>query len=350
MKTQIFDIKDENSNAALIQEAAQILRSGGTVAFPTETVYGLGANALDALAVAKIFEAKGRPSDNPLIVHIADEEALYDLTDCVSQMAKKLIEAFWPGPLTLVFPKRATVPESVTAGLDTVAVRMPSHPIATALIRAAGVPVAAPSANLSGKPSPTDAAHVVHDLSGRVDAIVCGHASDVGLESTVLDVTGSTPVILRPGGVTREAIIELIGRCDVDPAIEKKLSDDIAPKSPGMKYTHYAPDADLMIFEGDDEAVLREISGRAKSLEAQGCKVGIMTCDEHFDTYDCAYKKSLGSKSDLPKLASSLFSVLRDFDKDGVEIILAEGYSRAGIGHALMNRMQKAAGYQIVKV
>jgi L-threonylcarbamoyladenylate synthase len=260
------------------------------------------------------------------------------------------MDAFWPGPLTLVLPKRSTVPACVTAGLETVAVRMPSHPIARALIEASGVPVAAPSANLSGKPSPTDADHVIHDLKGRVDAIVCGQASDVGLESTVLDVTGNVPMILRPGGVTREDIIKCVGKCDVDPAIEKQLSAETAPKSPGMKYTHYAPDAELIIIDGEPEAVRLDITNRQKAFEAKGLKVGIMTCDEHIEAYTCALKKSLGSRDNLNHVASRLFSVLRDFDKAHVDVILAEGYSREGIGHALMNRMLKAAGHHVINV
>ncbi len=350
MKTQIFDIKDENLNAAHLKEAAQILHRGGTVAFPTETVYGLGANALDTNAVAKIYVAKGRPSDNPLIVHIAEVEDLDPLVDHVSDMAKELMKAFWPGPLTLIFPKNENVPMSVTAGLATVAVRMPAHPIARVLIRESGVPVAAPSANLSGKPSPTDADHVINDLSGRVDAIVCGQSSDVGLESTVLDVTGEIPVILRPGGVTKEDIIAVVGKCDIDPAIEKSMSKHLTPKSPGMKYTHYAPEADLFVYEGETEKVIYHIKKLKSEYEAEGLKVGIMTCDEHSTRYGNGFVRSLGSKADLATLASKLFSVLRAFDQDGVDIILSEGFSREGIGHALMNRLLKAAGHRVIQL
>lgn len=350
VKTKIFEITDENFDAACLDEAAQILHKGGTVAFPTETVYGLGANALDADAVAKIYVAKGRPSDNPLIVHIADESDLEDLVSHVSQMAKNLMDAFWPGPLTLIFDKSDQVPESVTAGLKTVAVRMPSHPVARALIKASGVPVAAPSANLSGKPSPTDGAHVVLDLNGRVDAIVCGQASDVGLESTVLDVTGKVPVILRPGGVTREDIIDVAGACEIDPAIEKAMSKDLKPKSPGMKYTHYAPEADLFVYEGEMDAVALHIEALRAKYESQGLKVGIMTCDEHLLKYSGKTIKSLGSKTNLSQMASRLFAVLRDFDKDHVDIILSEAFSREGIGHALMNRLLKAAGHRVTQV
>lgn len=350
MKTQIFDIKDENLNAAQIKEAAQILHRGGTVAFPTETVYGLGANALDADAVAKIYIAKGRPSDNPLIVHIVEVEDLGPLVDHVSDMAKTLMKAFWPGPLTLIFPKNENVPMSVTAGLSTVAVRMPAHPIARLLIRESGVPVAAPSANLSGKPSPTDAEHVINDLSGRVDAIVCGHSSDVGLESTVLDVTGEIPVILRPGGVTKEDIIKAVGVCDIDPAIEKSMSKHLTPKSPGMKYTHYAPEADLFVYEGDSQKVIDHIKKLKSQYEAEGLKVGIMTCDEHSERYGQGFVRSLGTKTNLAVLASNLFAVLRSFDQDGVDIILSEGFSRQGIGHALMNRLLKAAGHRVIQL
>jgi len=350
MKTQIIDIKDENVSAALVKEAAQILRMGGTVAFPTETVYGLGANALDKEAVAKIFIAKGRPSDNPLIVHIAEISDLDPLVDHVSDMAKVLMDAFWPGPLTLIFSKNRNVPDSVTAGLSTVAVRMPSHLVARTLIREAGVPVAAPSANLSGKPSPTDAEHVVADLSGRVDAIVCGHASDVGLESTVLDVTGDVPVILRPGGVTREAISAVVGVCDVDPALEKTMSKNITPRSPGMKYTHYAPNADLFVHEGENIRVIAHIRKIRAQYEAEGLKVGIMTCDEHKAEFRDGCVKSLGSLNDMAGLASKLFAVLREFDDDQVNIILSEGFPREGIGQALMNRLLKAAGHRVIKV
>lgn len=350
METKIFDIKDENIDAAHLQEAAQILHRGGTVAFPTETVYGLGANALDANAVAKIYVAKGRPSDNPLIVHIAEVEELAPLVDHVPEMAKKLMDAFWPGPLTLIFPKHNNVPESVTAGLSTVAVRMPSHPIARTLIREAKVPVAAPSANLSGKPSPTDGKHVVNDLNGRVDAIVCGPASDVGIESTVLDVTGEIPIILRPGGVTREDIIRVVGACDVDPAIEKAMSKELTPKSPGMKYTHYAPAADLYVYEGQTAKVVMHIQKLKAQYEDEGLKVGIMTCDEHVSDYGDGYIKSLGSKLEPAVLASNLFAVLRAFDIDDVDIILSEGFSRDGIGHALMNRLLKAAGHRVIQL
>ncbi|WP_430884033.1 L-threonylcarbamoyladenylate synthase [Fusibacter sp. JL216-2] len=350
-KTKIFKITDENFGAAgLLEEAAQILHKGGTVAFPTETVYGLGANALDANAVSKIYIAKGRPSDNPLIVHIADEADLEALVSGVTETAKKLMDAFWPGPLTLIFDKSDQVPESVTAGLETVAVRMPSHPVARALIKASGVPVAAPSANLSGKPSPTDGAHVVLDLDGRVDAIVCGQSSDVGLESTVLDVTGDVPLILRPGGVTREDIVGVVGACNVDPAIEKVLSKDLKPKSPGMKYTHYAPEADLYVYEGDTDKVTSYIEGLKVKYESQGLKVGIMTCDEHLSKYSGGMIKSLGSKSNLSQMASRLFAVLREFDDEKADIILSEAFSKEGIGHALMNRLLKAAGHRVIQL
>ena len=350
METKIFDIKEDKIDAAHLKEAAEILHRGGTVAFPTETVYGLGANALDAEAVAKIYIAKGRPSDNPLIVHIAEIEELEPLVDHIPEIAKKLMDAFWPGPLTLIFPKHENVPESVTAGLSTVAVRMPSHPIARKLIRQAQVPVAAPSANLSGKPSPTDGNHVVHDLNGRVDAIVCGPVSDVGLESTVLDVTGRVPIILRPGGVTREDIIRVVGVCEVDLAIEEAMSKDLTPKSPGMKYTHYAPSADLYVYEGQTAKVVMHIQKLKAQYEAEGLKVGIMTCDEHVSDYGNGFVRSLGSKLDPTVLASNLFAVLRSFDKDGVDIILSEGFSRDGIGHALMNRLLKAAGHRVIQL
>jgi len=260
------------------------------------------------------------------------------------------METFWPGPLTLIFPKNKNVPDSVTAGLSTVAVRMPSHPVARMLIRASGVPVAAPSANLSGKPSPTDAEHVINDLSGRVDAIVCGHASDVGLESTVLDVTGSVPMILRPGGVTRENVIEAVGACEMDPALEKSIAKDITPRSPGMKYTHYAPEAELFVYEGQSDHVIAHIRKLKSQYEAEGMKVGIMTCDEHKMHYGTGCVLSLGSLSDMAALASRLFAVLRLFDEKKVDIILSEAFPQRGIGQALMNRLLKAAGHKVIKV
>ncbi len=250
----------------------------------------------------------------------------------------------------LIFDKSDQVPESVTAGLETVAVRMPSHPVARALIKASGVPVAAPSANLSGKPSPTDGAHVVLDLDGRVDAIVCGQSSDVGLESTVLDVTGDVPLILRPGGVTREDIVGVVGACNVDPAIEKVLSKDLKPKSPGMKYTHYAPEADLYVYEGDTDKVTSYIEGLKVKYESQGLKVGIILVMNTCQKYSGGMIKKSWVQIKPVQMASRLFAVLREFDDEKADIILSEAFSKEGIGHALMNRLLKAAGHRVIQL
>ncbi len=318
---------------AEVDMAAEVLASGGTVAFPTETVYGLGANALDPVAVAKIFEAKGRPSDNPVIVHIARASEITQLTTKLTPAIIKLIDEFWPGPLTLVLPKTAAVPDIVTAGLPTVAIRMPDDPVALSLIKKAGVPVAAPSANISGKPSPTKGQHVIDDLSGLVDVILSGGDCRVGIESTVLDMSGDVPTILRPGMITKEDIKEVIGgRVEVDPGIMDQLE---VPKAPGMKYTHYAPNAPMTVFEGRQDRVISEI-GRIKKLnEANGLKVGVIMFEE----------------SDFVVAANEFFSQLRDLDKEGVDMILAGALSRNhSLGFAVMNRMMKSAGYNIVKV
>ncbi len=317
----------------LVDIAADVIMNGGTVAFPTETVYGIGANALDPAAVAGIFEAKGRPSDNPIIVHIARASDITQLTTKLTPNIIKLIDEFWPGPLTLVLPKTKAVPDIVTAGLPTVAIRMPDDPVALSLIRKAGCPIAAPSANISGKPSPTRGQHVVDDLDGRVDVILRGGDCRVGIESTVLDMSGETPIILRPGMITKEDIIEVIGgKVAVDPGIEDQLE---TPKSPGMKYTHYAPDAPMTVFEGRRDKVLAEIDRVRAINEANGIKVGVIMFEE----------------SDFVVAANEFFARLRELDKQGVDLILAGALSRNNsLGFAVMNRMMKSAGYNIVKV
>lgn len=331
--------------------AAALLREGETVAFPTETVYGLGGNALKPMAIRKIFKAKGRPADNPLIVHIADREALDGLVREVTPLAEALMAAFWPGPLTLVMKKQPEVPSEVTGGLDTVAVRMPAHPLARRLIRLSGVPVAAPSANLSGRPSPTRCEDVIRDLSGRVACILCGALSDIGLESTVVDVTGSEPVVLRPGGITLEMIRAAVGTGRHDEAVDRKLVEGEAARSPGMKYTHYAPEAEVILFRGDPEAVLAEICARAKQLSLEGKRVGVMTFDERAQAYsDCGEVISLGSCFQPEQVAQNLFRTLRTFDERAVDVVLSETIEDSGLGKAIMNRLIKAAGYRIVQV
>ena len=338
-----------------LDEAAEVLRSGGLVAFPTETVYGLGANALDEKAVKNIYKAKGRPADNPLIVHISDITALDGLTSSIPTAAPGLMKAFWPGPLTLVFPKSDRVPDIITAGLDTVAIRMPSHPIALELIRKAGVPVAAPSANSSGKPSPTLAKHVVEDLSGKIDIIIDGGNSMVGLESTVLDIVTEPAIILRPGGITHEHIRQLLGSVSVDPAITIDQSSAAIPRSPGMKYRHYAPKAALLLFQGGSENVADEICRRASLYVNEGTTVGILATDETKALYDPSMHiscrmLSLGSRLQPEILASNLFKCLREFDEKAVEVIMAEIPESNGIGLAVANRLMKAAGGNIIKV
>lgn len=330
--TKWIDLLDHEG----IVEAAAALAAGELVAFPTETVYGLGANALSAEAVAGIFKAKGRPSDNPLIVHIGEIDQVDRLIKSVDSRARKLMEAFWPGPLTLVFEKAPAVPEAVTAGLDTVGVRMPSHPVALELLRKAGVPVAAPSANLSGKPSPTDAAHVMADLKGKVAYVVDGGPCDVGLESTVLDLTEEIPTILRPGGVTLEAIGRVIGEVRLDPG----LSGEARPKSPGMKYRHYAPEGRVILYSGNREAVRADMQAEVTAAKAGGLTVGLVLRDSapFADLADRLYL--LPHATDAQR---ELFRILRAMDDDGIELILIEGYPPDDAGLAVMNRLAKAA-------
>lgn len=338
-----------------LDHATEILRSGGLVAFPTETVYGLGANALDEKAVKNIYKAKGRPSDNPLIVHIAETNVLGDLVTTVPAAAQRLMDAFWPGPLTLVFPKSDRIPSVITAGLDTVAIRMPSHPIALALIKKAGVPVAAPSANSSGRPSPTLAKHVIEDLSGKVDVIIDGGNSKVGLESTVLDITSVPPVILRPGGVTLEQLRQILGNVGVDPAIVSGHTSATPPRSPGMKYRHYAPKAALLIIQGQNDQVVSEISRRAALYINEGTVTGILATDETKALYESSIHiscrvLSLGSRLKPESLAANLFKCLREFDEKAVDVILSEMPESDGIGLAVANRLTKAAGGNIIKL
>jgi L-threonylcarbamoyladenylate synthase len=325
-----------------IIQSAQMLRNNEAVAFPTETVYGLGANAKSDEAVEKIFKAKGRPSDNPLIVHIASVAQLTEMVKEIPEKADKLINVFWPGPLTLIFKKKPGVlSELVTAGLDTVAVRMPDHPVASSLIRESGLPIAAPSANTSGRPSPTTAGHVKEDLAGKISAIVDGGATGVGLESTVLDCTEETPVILRPGGVTREEIEAVIGEVKVDTALNNRES---APKSPGMKYTHYAPQAPFILVDGS----LSFLQGLIDEKKSQGLKVGIFAAKEHETDIKADFIIAPGTSSDLYTVATGLYDTLRKFDELAVDIIFGEVFPSTGIGEAVMNRLLKAAGHQVV--
>lgn len=350
MKTIIKSIDKNNIDIKDIDEAASILRAGGLVAFPTETVYGLGANALDHKAVGKIFYAKGRPSDNPLIVHVSDVDMVKGLVKAIPGLAFDLMEKFWPGPLTLIMEKSSSVPEIITAGLNTVAVRMPAHPIALKVIERSGVPIAAPSANISGRPSPTEAVHVIEDLQEKVEMIIDGGSSQIGLESTVLDVTVNPPMILRPGGVTLEQLRGFVGEVDIDKAILTNHEDDVKPKSPGMKYTHYSPKADVIIIEGNIEACVEKIRELAEGYTAKGVAVGILATEQTKERYTEGIVKSLGDRERPDTIASNLFKGLRCLDNQGVGVILAEAVEYHGVGLAVMNRMKKAAGYNIVKV
>lgn len=336
--------------AEIIRTAAKILQEGGLVAFPTETVYGLGGNGLDGAACEKIYLAKGRPSDNPLILHISEFEELNAIVREISPAAKKLMDAFWPGPLTMVFPKADIVPAKATGGLDTVAVRFPSHPVARAIIRAAGLPIAAPSANSSGKPSPTRASHVEFDLNGKIDMIVDGGAAEWGLESTIVDVSGDVPMILRPGAVTKEMMEEVVGRVEVDPAILTKPAADLKPKAPGMKYTHYSPKAEVVLVKGERQAVADEINRLAALDMSEGKKTGVMATEETKDLYHADIVLSLGSRERPEEIGANLFKLLRKFDFLGAEKVYSEVFSEEGEGMAIMNRLNKAAGYQTIEV
>ncbi len=348
MNTEVVYLDEQALDDHMIRRAAEIIRADGTVVFPTETVYGLGANALSEKAVEAIFAAKGRPSDNPLIVHISHLDMLvYLIGEPLSDKARLLIQRFWPGPLTLIFKKSGKVPSSVTAGLDTVAVRMPDNPAALELIRASGLPIAAPSANISGKPSPTLPEHVVSDLQGRVDMILCSTKSRIGLESTVLDLSGSIPVILRPGGVTYEELAEVLGEVRIDKGL---LDAHCTPKSPGMKYTHYAPDADMVIVKGSINSVQEKIQALAASKASEGLSVGVLASDETAGYYKNVNVLSLGSRKNYAVIASNVFEKLREFDIIGVDVIYAEAYDEQGMGLAVMNRMKKAAGFNMIEV
>lgn len=346
MKTKIIKLNKKKFSIDEIKIAVETIIKGGIVAFPTETVYGLGANALNVKAVEKIYEVKGRPKDNPSIVHIADKKDVYRLASEIPKKAEGLIKKFWPGPLTLVFKKSKTVPYITTAGLDTVAIRMPDNKIALALIRESKVPIAAPSANLAGKPSPTSAEHVIHDLYGKIDVIIDAGKTRIGIESTVLDLTTEPPTLLRPGGITLEKLENFLGKIKLHPAVkaEKKIGEIIA-KSPGMKYKHYAPEAELIVIEGKTKAIRKKIQELVNEYNAQGKRVGVMTASEY--NYDVDVIKFVGS--DLKTIAKNLFKTFREFDREKVDVILAESVKTSGMGLAIMNRLKKASGYNIVK-
>lgn len=353
MDTIIEQITGNESEDALIYEkASKILRSGGLVAFPTETVYGLGGDALNKDASRKIYAAKGRPSDNPLIVHIADRNDLYKLAEEVPETALKLADAFMPGPITIILKKKECVPGETTGGLDTVAIRMPRHPVAARMIRESGVYVAAPSANTSGRPSPTKAKYVIEDLNGKVDMIIADDTVDIGIESTIVDLSEEVPTVLRPGYITLEMLRKVLGRVEIDKAVEAGniLASDIAPKAPGMKYRHYAPKAELTIVSGSEDSVAQKINELVSKRLEDGAKVGIMTTDENIYRYTKGEVRSLGLRADEATVAKNLFAVLREFDDIGAEYIYSEAFDNSNVGQAVMNRLIKAAGHSIIEV
>lgn len=349
METQIRKLDYEAIDMNTIEEAGRVLKEGGLVAFPTETVYGLGGDALNPASSEKIYAAKGRPSDNPLIVHIAEKADVYRIAEEVPERAERLMEAFWPGPLTLIFPKKDLVPDKTTGGLSTVAVRMPSDKIAAAFIRAAGGFVAAPSANASGRPSTTTAAHVAEDLNGRIEMILDGGQAVIGLESTIVDVSGDFPVILRPGVITGTMIEAVIGPVETDRAVIAPDSH-VRPKAPGMKYRHYAPRASLTIVEGEAAAVIAAVNELTAKAEAEGKRVGIIAADETAGCYERGLVRSLGARSREEEISKHLFEVLRGFDETDVDCIYSESFGDAAIGQAIMNRLLKAAGHRVVRV
>lgn len=351
IETKLLKVNAAKPEAEKIAVAAEILRQGGVVAFPTETVYGLGADALNPAAVAKIFTAKGRPGDNPLIVHVADIAEVGKLVSSISPVACTMMRTFWPGPLTLILPRREIVPDAVTAGLETVAIRMPDHPVALALIRAAGVPVAAPSANLSGKPSPTRAIHVQVDLMGKVDAIIDGGDTGIGVESTVLDMTAERPLILRPGGLTLERLQMVLPEVGLDPGIMVAQEEtSVLARSPGVKYKHYAPQAEVLVVEGEAERQPETIRRLAEDAEAKGKRVGIIATEENAYRYGNRQVIVSGSRREPLTIAHNLFSIFREMDAEGKDMIIAEGIDDKDLGMAVMNRLRKASGFRIVKV
>ncbi|MDK2821264.1 MAG: L-threonylcarbamoyladenylate synthase [Clostridia bacterium] len=350
-RTKYLKINPRVPEINKIRMAAKILTRGGVVAFPTETVYGLGANALDRRAVSRIFRAKGRPADNPLIVHVASFRDVKELVAYLPPKANLLMRYFWPGPLTLILPRSDIVPDIVTAGLDTVGIRMPSHPIARALIRVSHLPIAAPSANISGRPSPTTGHHVLKDLRGKVDAVVDGGPSVVGVESTVLDLTSPVPTILRPGGITYEELKKILGDVAIDPAILGQ--ENLRPKAPGMKYKHYAPKGEVFLIAGELSKVVVKIRSLVKNLQEKGLRVAVLATEETANFYNSEprpdYLEVIGSRRSPATIASNLFAALRNCDRKHIDAILAETIPEEGIGLAVMNRLRKSAANRIIK-
>ena len=349
-ETLLLKVNSQKPDASKIEVAAQFIRKGGLVAFPTETVYGLGADALNADAVLALFEAKKRPLDNPPIVHVADPNEVYRIVEEVPKTAELLMKQFWPGPLTLVFRRSSIVPNVTVAGLDTVAVRMPKHKVALALIRQSGCPIAAPSANLAGKPSPTTAHHVFEDLNGRIDVILDGGPTNIGVESTVVDLSVDQPLVLRPGGTPFEALKQVLGEIKLHPFVLAEAELPLEKtRSPGMRHKHYAPKAEVILVEGNVSAVITKVQELTEFYRQKGTKVGVLATDETQGSYRADVVKSLGSRFNLPLVAQRLFRLLREIDAENVGVIIAESVSSEGLGLAVMNRLRKASGYHIIK-
>ncbi|MFR5189066.1 L-threonylcarbamoyladenylate synthase [Peptostreptococcus sp.] len=345
MKTLIKEIDINKPDQDLISLFANMLADGKTVIFPTETVYGLGANALDEDAATKIYQAKGRPSDNPLLVHVADKEDVYDLVENVDDRAKLLMDKFWPGPLTIVFKKKAIIPDRTSGGLDTVAIRMPSDQVARDLIRQAGVPIAAPSANISGRPSPTKPEHIIRDMDGRVDGILVGGPCDYGVESTIIDLSEDLAMVLRPGSITLEMLGEVLGRVDLDPSLKNK-DDNIRAKAPGMKYKHYSPQAQVYIVKADDlEGFAERVDSLCEDNAKKGLKIGVMTMNYDQHSYQAKVFDLGGSYTEVAK---NLFDSLISLDRESIDIAYVPYFEERGIGVAIMNRLKKAAAYRII--
>ena len=350
MDTKFYKIDSNDIDIEKMQEAGDLIAAGELVAFPTETVYGLGGDALHPEAAKKIYAAKGRPSDNPLIVHVAEVSDLDRVGKDIPPQAKKLADAFWPGPLTMIVWKKDEVPFATTGGLNTVAVRMPNHPVALELIRRSGKLIAAPSANTSGRPSPTEGAHVMADLEGRIAMVLDGGSVDIGIESTIIDLTEPVPMILRPGYITPEMLSEVLGEeVIIDPGI-LAADDTTKPKAPGMKYKHYAPKADMIIVDGEKEAVVEKINVLTKEAHLNGKKVAVIATEETKDDYVADVVLNIGAREDEDSIARHMYKILRDCDKLEVELIFSESFKTPRIGQAIMNRLLKAAAHQVINL
>jgi L-threonylcarbamoyladenylate synthase len=347
--TKVSIIKDYKEDEIKIKEAAEFIKNGGTVVFPTETVYGLGADALNAQAVKKIFEAKGRPQDNPLIIHVASKNIEAYVKE-IPKVANELIEKFWPGPLTIILRKKDIIPNLTSANLNSIGIRMPDNEIAIKLIQLANTAIAAPSANISGRPSPTDFQRCIEDLDGKVDYILGGLKSNIGVESTIVDCTVDPPMVLRPGGITLEMLREVDSRIEIDKAIMEKPKENLKPKAPGMKYKHYAPNAKVRIISGERKKTVEKIKEMVHYNIENGKKICILTVEENEKEYTEGITIVLGSTKNLATIARNLFEGLRKCDDFGADLILAEGYEEKGVGIAIMNRLNKAAGFDIIKV